>query len=183
MGAKRIPLFRNELSGAIDYGEDAQLFSLEYRPNLDQLMTGGENIEDRITGVPTWIYKYRVEITTDFTGYLWQSYIQANEDTNIRSSATNWDLTDEVMARSLKKWRLFSPTIATGGRSGVLYFQAKSYYSKKHKEYRWAIPPIKLQYNKGDYFSINMVNKAADESAINGSYRAMVEIMDWRQFT
>lgn len=184
MAVQRIPLLRAEVSGDFDAHESAEIFSLSYAPTYSNPNTPSSGatttlgVEDAFTNRPIVINDYKLELITDVTTHMYQYYCDDDEKT----SANNWSTTSAEFATHLKQHKLAAGNIrsddAVGAapRKNTLYYSSKKYWSKKHKMWKWARPPIVLSKNKKNTFGI-AINNATELN--DRSYYALVTIRNW----
>lgn len=192
MALKRLSLFRNEAKVASFDGQtDDSLLTIKYDPEL----AGGsrlkpvQNDQDLISAYPIMISEYKVTLQGDFPGFLWQYYCDEVDAT----AASNYDFTNYVFTNSLKQYRhLTGSRIASTNSTGDVYnsmyskitlrFKAKSYWSKRHKERRWIVPPIILSGSKNNFFGISVRNLLSAGN-IDRTFISLVEMKKWHQIT
>jgi len=140
--------------------------------------------EDWKTRSPIIIYDYTVEVCTDVVSTIFQYYCRDEQEV----PASNWDTTDVTFLECLKKYRLMSGSITDGEVAGNpvgtvtrMSFRSKSYWSKKHREKRWAIPPIVLSKNKKNLLGISIANVSNFHD--NRSFYGLITIKRWHKMT
>ncbi len=179
---------RAEISGDLNQGQSAQLMSIKFDPSATENIPGSAayapGSEDWKTRSPLIIYDYTVEVVTDVIATLFQYYCRDSDET----ASSNWDPTDVTFLENLKKYRLMPGSITSGEVSGNpvgsvtrMSFRAKSYWSKKHREKRWAIPPIVLSKNKKNMIGISLANVSNYHDA--RSYYGLITVKRWHKMT
>lgn len=182
---ERIPLLRSEITGAFDQGESASVLSIMFKPtfsnpNMPSLANPSLGAGALTTNRPIIIYDYKMEVITDVATALYQYYC---DDDEVAQGGSNWSTTSEEFALAVKQYKISAGNInqndAIGSppRKSVLYYKAKRYWSKKHKQWKWIRPPIVLSSNKKNTFglSVNNLSTTLDDR----SYYAFVSIKNW----
>lgn len=186
MGVSRLKLMRSEISGALDAGESNNIFNLTFDPAHTQLMVptdaGGPD-QGLTSPKPLAIYSYDMLLASDHLCQAFQFYCDAEDAAN----ASNWDVQNTEFLQSLKKHKLAAGAIGYSGSGSSsqwhtqnMSFRSRGYWSKKHKEYRWTVPPIILSNNKKNYVGFSVANVSGSDDR---SYYALVTINRWAQFT
>ena len=182
MATQRLPLLRTEISGNFDSGESSQIMSVRYDPNQsgDTRMRPGINMEDLVSSFPIVIYDYKFEwVTNTITqGYQW--YCDKEEIT----VGDNWNPSSTGFLEALKQHKLtagtqFESTSDSIYQKGTLRFKARKYYSRKHRQWKWAIPPIVLSKNKKSAMGFSLANVTTGSN--NRTFYATVTVKNWSQ--
>lgn len=172
-------MIRSEISGNFDAGETAQVFSLQYDPAISPQLALVGNVEDQKSSRPIIVYDYKMEVATDGVLQMYQSYCNYDATPGEMTGYLDWDLGSEQFITSLKQHKLVAGNSASVlGTKGTLYYKAKGYWSKRHKEWRWRRPPIILSKNRKNYFALMLANVSNQESR---SYYACVTIKNYQQ--
>lgn len=195
LSTQRLPLMRSEISTSFNAGESSQLFSIQYDPGQsgDTRLRPGIGSEDLVSSFPLAIYDYKVEFATDGLSQVYQTYSNKADSSEENATYLDWSMSSRNFLRSLKQHKLVAGSqtgsMDTEGinefkvkslwKTGTLYYRAKGYWSKRHKEWRWIRPPIIVSKNKKDYFSIMCANVGNSDDR---SFYAVVTIKKWQQF-
>lgn len=191
LSTQRFPLMRSELSGNLDAGESAQIFSLRYDGGLGPSLNPVTDDEDKISSKPIIIYDYKMEVATDGLVQMYQQYCNYDATPGEMTGYLDWNTDSEQFKSSLKQHKLvagsqqayYNPatdTIEDKSQfvKSTLYYKAKGYWSKRHKEWRWSRPPIILSKNRKNYFALQLANVGNSD---NRSYYALVTIKNYQQ--
>lgn len=191
---QRLPLMRAELSSNFDGGETSQIFSIRYDPGQggDSRLRPGIGAEDLVSSYPMIIYDYKMEVACDTLCQLYQTYSNYADTAEENASYLDWNMSSRNFLSSLKQHKLIAGhttgSMDTEGpneykekvawKTGTLYYRAKGYWSKRHKEWRWTRPPIILSKNKKNYFGLQIANVG---QSTDRSFYATVTIKKWGQ--
>lgn len=190
MGLQRIKMLRTVESANFDDNESNVIGSIMYNPSQTYRLIPTEFDDDATltTPVPIVIYGYEFEVTTNVLTEMFQTY----HDEDDAAVAQAWDPGNMTFLSVCKQDKLV-PGKVTAYSHGVtgtdittvadwatrtIKFRAKGYWSKKHKEYRWTIPPIVLSHNKQNMISWCITNV---EGLNNKRYYAKLKITNWKQ--
>lgn len=178
----RLKLIRDEMNiTSLDHDEVARIMSLRYDPeNLSRLKPGRAD-EIMVTGYPMLIYEYSFTISGDANFVLYQTAIQANNQTTVKESSRNWDTTDQTFVKALRKYAV-CPGDQADYASRTITFKAKK--NPKHLQKKWGkyrIPPIFLGPEGIDYCTWMIINKTP-LSTQRTAY-CIVDIKHWKQLT
>lgn len=187
MAFQRIPLLRAAISGEFDSGQSAQIMSIRFDPTGVQNIPGTDgyapDTEDWVTRTPLIIYDYKLQVITDITLAAWQFYCGREEITD----SDNWDLDNSTFTENMKQYRLAPGQITNNENQfnsqvvTTLSYKAKRYWSRKHKQYKWARPPIVLSKNKKDVFGLSIANLSNYHDG--RSYYAMASVKNWQMMS
>lgn len=198
MALRRLKRLRNEISGNFDAGESAELVGFKYdaaaTANMPSNSTSDLTAQLWTSNRPIVIKQYTVEVTTTVPSMLFQWYCEEAD----ASICSNWDYADgdfSVSPSSIFRAGLKKKRMVSGGYVGktdsedysawsnvhLMTFKAKGYYSKRHKEWRWTVPPIVLSSNKKDRFGISIANITMGSN--DRSYIASIQFNDWYTIT
>jgi len=176
MAGTRVPIYRNELNGTMNSDENNKIFTLKFDMSSVGRLIPGANAQDLVSGYPIAIYSYRVELTGDYHGQLWQSYGDSDDMTNL----TTWDLSNDELVLGLKQWGIMAGTSTTHGKTTISYRAKKNPKHLRAKFGKWKRPPIFLGPSAGNYFAVCTHNSSASN---NRTYLGFLEIGSWKQFT
>lgn len=202
MAFQRLKRLRTELSGNFDSQESAKLLGFRYDAGATANMPSNSPVDletqDWVSNRPIVIHQYKIEVQTTVPAMLWQWYCDS-EDSDICS---NWDFVmgdgtasaSSVFRAGLKQKRMVgggavgkagpvesSQDYALWSNVHTLRFKSKGYYSKRHKEYRWKVPPIVLSANKKDTWGVSVANISSGSD--NRSFIASMEVQNWHTVT
>ncbi len=161
---------RWEVSGALQYTQDAQLMGVTYSPSGAEIgvgaATGQINLEDSTWNAPFLIKWYKVTIATNFMGLIYQCY----GDLDDASVLGQFDLSNEEFYQGLKKYRM------TGTAGGVTVMRFSAKWNKKGK--KWATPPIKMGTPNaaGNYFHIGIRNEEFTAQPVDQKFLSVIEM-------
>lgn len=164
---RKFPIMRTERSGTMNDGEDNQLLSIQASKFEDTTTgtsgtsTGGE---DYAFGNPLRIYKYKVELATNFMGFLYQTIGAANNS----SALSNWNSADRTFTQGLKNVKMCY------GESGSIQKVVMSFHSRR------GIPLGAPGASGWDWFNISV--HCNHQGASNRDYLAKVSLW-YRELT
>lgn len=199
---RRLKRLRTEISSNFDSQESAKLIGFNYDAaavgNMPSNSTSDLSAEDWNSNRPIVIKQYKVEVATTVIAMMWQYYCEKADE----PIASNWDFAmgdlgaspSSIFRASLKQKKMISGGyVGKAGPSGesqdysafsnvhTLHFKARGYFSKKHKEWRWIVPPIVLSASKKDCFGISVANISSGSN--DRSFIASIEFRDWYTIT
>ena len=178
---QRLPMMRSEISSNFDAGETSQLFSLRYDSSSVPTLAPGNNLEDQVSSKPIIIYDYKLEFVTDGIAQIYQQYCNYDATPDEMTGYLDWNLNSEQFYSSLKQHKLIAGAQtddASFWQKGTLYYKAKGYWSKRHKEWRWNRPPIILSKNRKNYFALMCANVSNSDDR---SFYACITIKNYAQ--
>ena len=192
LATNRLPMMRSEISSNFDSGETSTLLSMRYDPGKsgDERLKPGLNTEANSSAYPLVIYDYKIEFATDTLATIYQVYCNYDETPGELSGYTDWNMQSRNFQSSLKQHKFVagsqtavSPAEGTLidkslWKQGTLYYKAKGYYSKRHKEWRWIRPPIVLSRNRKNFFGLYAANVGNTDDR---SFFGLVTIKKWHQ--
>ena len=178
----RLKLFRDEMNiTSIDHDEVNRIGSIRYDPESLARLMPGAGTEVMVTGFPLLIYEYSFTVTGDANFVLYQTAIQANNDTDVKEDSRNWNTTNQTFVKALRKYGL-SPGDQANYASKTIHFKARKnpkHLQKKFGKYR--IPPIMVGPEGLDYLTWMIINKtplSTDRTAYS-----ILDIKHWKQLT
>ncbi|HHZ94880.1 MAG TPA: hypothetical protein EYN67_04820 [Flavobacteriales bacterium] len=182
---QRLPMYRNTESSDFDANNNKTVFTLRYDPNADPLdPTDADSDSTMASPKPIAIHAYDFTVAVNCLAEIWQWYGMTENQAKLEE----FDLSDQTFLQGFKNSTLAAGTVLL--RSGdtnssqwnvrTLRFRSKRYWSKKHKEYRWVIPPIILSPNKKTMMGFSLKNVGDQD---NRSYYTHLKIARWHQAT
>jgi len=175
MAGIRVPLTRSEVNGTMAAGANNQLFELKYNMAAATNFHPGNNQAQIETRYPIAIYRYKIEIVTDFFGVIYQTFGDSDDIANL----SVFDLSNDEFCLGLKQHSIFPGTSTTMGRATISYSAKKNPKNLQAKYGKWKRPPIYLGPGSGNIFNVSVKNSSASN---NRTFSAIMEIPSWRQF-
>lgn len=190
MAISRLKGLRTVLSTNISAGQSTLIGSIQYEPTTTVNMRMGEFDADSTlhSPKPIMIHAYDFTVASDGLCEMYQFYCDDGEE----SVAADWNPYNADFLQCLKQSELVCGTrqkyaLNTGEvesqsvwQQRTIKFRSKSYWSKKHKERRWIVPPIVLSANKKNTVGWSIANPT---STTECSIYAKLRIKNWHQIT
>ena len=178
----RLKLFRDEMAiTSLDHDEVNRIGSIRYDPESLARLMPGAGTEVMVTGFPLLIYEYSFTVTGDANFVLYQTAIQANNDTDVKEDSRNWNSTNQTFVKALRKYGV-SPGDQANYASKTINFKARKnpkHLQKKFGKYR--IPPIMVGPDGLDYLCWMVINKTP--LSTNRTVYSILDIKHWKQLT
>ena len=155
---ERLPLRRTEVDSSVAELNTYSVATIEYDPDHPSLLIPTDFAGDKtqVSSKPIVIHAYDFTVTSNVLTRPFQFYCSPEE----LGEASVYDLSNKDFLYCLKKVGLvpgsvtaaFNTDLGDLGQVNVsaqcttrtLRFRSQGYYSKKHKEWRWTVPPIVL---------------------------------------
>lgn len=178
--AARLSLMRDEMNiASINGDETFRIASLRYDPENFTRLKPGVGTEIMVSGYPLLIYEYTYTLSGDANYVLYQTAIQASNDTNIKENSRNWNTTEQTFVKALRKYAV-CPGSQGYYASRTIHFKAKK--NPKHLRRKfgtWKIPPIFLGPEGLDYLAWMGINKTPNST--NRTAYGILDIKHWKQ--
>lgn len=186
---------RTEVDSSVQELTNYNIATITYDPEHPSLMKASDFQDDKsaTSNKPMVIYSYDFTVTSNVLVRPYQFYCTPEE----LSVASDYDLSNPDFLFCLKKVGLVPGSLTASFDTAIdnlgdvnrsatwvsrtLKFRAKGYWSKKHKEYRWSVPPIVLSRKRKQIIGwSNFVQNDQGSSTDRTVYSDLV-IKKWSQ--